>query len=236
MQLRGPSSRFFCVGAEDGQEAIINEGDLLSDEEMMANAFSSSMTASETVEARGILKSKPVFLNIYHLHSNWERTNQVAGQFLGLGGAFHAGVEIAGTEWTYGCEGVSENEPRRHPENIYAESIRIGETDLSSDDIANIVRKLQDVWRGEDYDMLRHNCCSFSRELCKELVGKPIPAWVDRLAHLASSTGLHQLNGVLDIETMGLNLTREVTDRDTWSEMSSPESSPANREARWMCA
>merc|ERR1719282_274777 len=37
-------------------------------------------------------------------------------------------------------------------------------------------------WLGEDYDLLRKNCCHFSNEFAKRLGVGPIPNWVLNLA------------------------------------------------------
>jgi hypothetical protein len=122
-----------------------------------------------------------VILNVYHLNDDWSQSNFFSSEVLGFGGAFHVGVEILGNEWTYGTGGVSCAEPRNHSIHVFNQSIVMGETDYSPEDISSIVRQMQEEWQGDDYDLLMHNCCSFAGALCLRLVGDSIPAWVDRL-------------------------------------------------------
>lgn len=81
----------------------------------------------------------------------------------------------------------------------------MGETHFSPEEIANIIRDLERGWRGEDYDMLSRNCCSFSNTLCEKLVGQHIPAWVDRLAKIASAAK-SGIDGIIDVERIAVNL------------------------------
>jgi hypothetical protein len=220
LQIHGSPYRIACSSADEW----IETDDTIEDD--MVDKSNPDLIVSLPIsiwEGRQPVRNntcQPVYLNIYHLNGNWERTNRFTGQFLGLGGAFHAGVEILGTEWSYGERGVSESEPRRHPENIYAQSIHMGDTYLSAKEISDVIEKLQDKWRGVDYDLFKNNCCSFSRTLCKKLVGKPIPGWVDRFAQIASTTGL-EADWALDSDLLGFNLQTQAS----WSSEGSSSSS-----------
>mmetsp|Transcript_17209 Transcript_17209/g.37030 ORF Transcript_17209/g.37030 Transcript_17209/m.37030 type:complete len:278 (-) Transcript_17209:785-1618(-) len=101
-------------------------------------------------------------------------------------GAFHAGVEINGQEWSFGfCElgsGVFSCQPSQCPGHTYRECLPMGATKLSSHDVAEVIVKLTQQWQGPDYDLLVHNCCHFSAALCQALQVKRVPAWVTNLA------------------------------------------------------
>lgn len=132
-----------------------------------------------------------VYLNVYHLSDDWLHSNQVSNQIFGIGGAFHAGIEVHGVEWTYGDEGISCNDPRTHQVHVYHESILLGETPWSANQVVDHVKRLQRFWQGEEYDVLEKNCCNFSDSLSQELVGEHIPAWVTRFPHIASKAAEH---------------------------------------------
>eukprot|EP00928_Gymnodinium_smaydae_P074277 TRINITY_DN57344_c0_g1_i1.p1 TRINITY_DN57344_c0_g1~~TRINITY_DN57344_c0_g1_i1.p1 ORF type:complete len:358 (+),score=33.65 TRINITY_DN57344_c0_g1_i1:46-1119(+) len=107
-------------------------------------------------------------------------------------GAFHAAVEIGGVEWSYGYNdsetrtGVFDCEPKKCDMHIYRESIEMGRTNLSSDEVDELLYRLQKEWLGHQYDLLRRNCCVFSDTFCQELGVGPIPA---RIRNLAAAGG-----------------------------------------------
>lgn len=140
----------------------------------------------------------PVHLNVYHLNNEWQKSNQISKQLFGLGGAFHAGIEVHGVEWAYGDEGISSNDPRTHEVHVYHESIQLGETDLSADEVVTLVKKMKRDWLGQEYHMLDRNCCNFADVFSQELVGEPIPSWVTRFPHIASQAAAH-LDEVIDV-------------------------------------
>mmetsp|Transcript_66417 Transcript_66417/g.122699 ORF Transcript_66417/g.122699 Transcript_66417/m.122699 type:complete len:263 (-) Transcript_66417:43-831(-) len=148
-----------------------------------------------------------VMLNVYDLNATWLSANNILKEVLQIGGAFHAGVEVHGMEFTYGCDGVTDNFPKCHDVHIYRQTVIMGRTDHSPESVqATIDERLVPAWKGDEYNMLNHNCVSFCRYLCYLLVGLPIPGWVDRLAKLASSNGMDKI-----IENV-LNMRPDSTD------------------------
>lgn len=135
----------------------------------------------ETWSPRG----SQVYLNIYHLDESWSDTN-VMSTSIGLGGAFHAGVEIHGREWTYGMSGIECGEPRSHQVHVYHDSICLGETSLTVRDVEALVRGMRSDWHGQDYHLFENNCTTFADAFSVELVGDHIPGWVGRLPQIAS--------------------------------------------------
>eukprot|EP00928_Gymnodinium_smaydae_P025403 TRINITY_DN20234_c0_g1_i1.p1 TRINITY_DN20234_c0_g1~~TRINITY_DN20234_c0_g1_i1.p1 ORF type:complete len:143 (-),score=24.98 TRINITY_DN20234_c0_g1_i1:107-535(-) len=59
----------------------------------------------------------------------------------------------------------------------------MGHTELSQDEVQEILEDLCDEWRGIEYDLLRKNCCHFSEEFCRRLGVGPFPTWVLNLAN-----------------------------------------------------
>eukprot|EP00927_Polykrikos_kofoidii_P002101 TRINITY_DN10814_c0_g1_i1.p1 TRINITY_DN10814_c0_g1~~TRINITY_DN10814_c0_g1_i1.p1 ORF type:complete len:288 (-),score=38.92 TRINITY_DN10814_c0_g1_i1:231-1055(-) len=101
-------------------------------------------------------------------------------------GAFHAGVQVFGRELSYGYNGsgsgVFSCEPKKCTDHIFRESVAMGETELNEDDVDDLVKRLTKEWRGAGYDLLHHNCCTFSNVICEHLGVGPLPPWVTNLA------------------------------------------------------
>ncbi|GFR48623.1 hypothetical protein Agub_g10537 [Astrephomene gubernaculifera] len=127
----------------------------------------------------------PVTLNVYDLapHNNWT-------YWCGVG-IFHSGVEVYGVEYAYGghdydYSGVFATNPRDAPgQVIFRESIPMGETELSQQEIHHLVQRMGNEYKGNNYHLLQRNCNHFANDLCTQLVGKEAPSWVNRLAGIA---------------------------------------------------
>mmetsp|Transcript_4840 Transcript_4840/g.9885 ORF Transcript_4840/g.9885 Transcript_4840/m.9885 type:complete len:221 (-) Transcript_4840:66-728(-) len=102
-------------------------------------------------------------------------------------GAFHCGVEIFGWEYGYSNEGIYYCPPRECKGHTFCESIHLGRTKLSQDEVFELLGMLEVRWPGNTYDLLQHNCCHFSNEFCKELNVGAVP---ERIMNLASA-GAH---------------------------------------------
>lgn len=92
---------------------------------------------------------------------------------IGLG-VFHSGVEIFGTEFAYGGHpyaftGVFEIQPRDHDELgdqfRFRQSIQIGHTDFTEDDVRRLVEEIGNQFRGDRYHLMNNNCNHFSSSL-----------------------------------------------------------------------
>jgi hypothetical protein len=143
----------------------------------------------ETWSPRGSM----VYLNIYHLDDSWSETNKVSNRF-GLGGAFHAGIEVHGVEWTFGMNGIYHGEPRSHQVHVYHDSVPLGGTSMSAYEVEALIADMRSAWQGEDYHMFEHNCCNFADALSQEVVGGSIPQWVGRLPQIAAKATALGLN------------------------------------------
>jgi hypothetical protein len=120
----------------------------------------------------------------------WLATDNRWAYYLGLG-AFHTGVEVCGSEWTFGFHsydttGVFSSEPRAAPGAVFRESLLIGYSKLSAAQIDAVIEALARRYPGNAYHMLTRNCVTFCDELCFALTGRRAPGWTNRLPTLAS--------------------------------------------------
>eukprot|EP00929_Paragymnodinium_shiwhaense_P090022 TRINITY_DN5024_c0_g1_i4.p1 TRINITY_DN5024_c0_g1~~TRINITY_DN5024_c0_g1_i4.p1 ORF type:complete len:298 (-),score=68.61 TRINITY_DN5024_c0_g1_i4:243-1067(-) len=128
----------------------------------------------------------PVVLHIYDVtgHDAITGVNK-ALKLIGTG-AFHGGVEVYGTEWSFGyCEdgsGVFSCPPRGCDAHSFRQSVDMGATALTEAQVNGLIQRMTAEWPGTGYDLLRRNCCTFSDTLCVELGVGHAPAWVNNLA------------------------------------------------------
>lgn len=62
----------------------------------------------------------------------------------------------------------------------------MGTTDFTKEEIEQIVLLMGREFRGVDYHLMNKNCNSFSSKFSKTICGEDIPAWVNRLAYVAT--------------------------------------------------
>jgi len=142
-------------------------------------------------------KGLPVLLNIYdvsqedsiHKLNKWLAHKNSPLKF---GGVFHAGVEVNGLEWSFGMSlsetmpGVSCCEPREHPAHRFRQTVHLRNTRMTPEDISDLISQLLEEYPGDDYDLLRRNCCHFADDFARRLGAGKIPRWVHRLARFGA--------------------------------------------------
>lgn len=136
-----------------------------------------------------------VNLHIYDVVGNvaFEYMNNVF-RMLGTG-AFHVAIEVFGDEWSYGfsddspgCTGLFNCAPGENKDyGHHRETILLGTTPKPASEVDEILDELRKSWKGEDYDLLHHNCCHFSDAFARLLGVGGIPAWVLSLANTGGS-------------------------------------------------
>jgi len=128
-----------------------------------------------------------VTLHIYDLLENVAA--QGVNSFLAAvgAGAFHAGVEVHGIEWSFAAAGAGDKPddsgifhcpPKGCSGHHYRDSLSMGKTARSAQDVAKILDIMGQEWKGGKYDLLRKNCCHFCDAFCQELGVGAIPSWV----------------------------------------------------------
>lgn len=112
-------------------------------------------------------------------------------------GAFHCGVEVYGWEWSYSFAvrgrdiiqgtGIFCCRPRDCGGHTYSQSVIMGQSPMSEDDVVELIRRLEEEWAVQDYDLLTHNCCHFANNLCIKLGVGAIPEWVLNLPRVGAA-------------------------------------------------
>ncbi|KAJ6946996.1 deSI-like protein [Populus alba x Populus x berolinensis] len=172
---------------------------------------SSSSTSSEKEQSNGGSSRVMLYLNIYDLTP----INNYLYWF-GLG-IFHSGIEVHGMEYGFGAHeyptsGVFEVEPRSCPGFIFRRSVLLGSTNMSRSEFRSFIEHLSAKYHGDTYHLIAKNCNHFTDEACKQLTGKPIPGWVNRMAQLGSFC-----NCLLP-ESIQITAVRHLPDHPTFSD------------------
>lgn len=132
-----------------------------------------------------------VWVNVYDLgeSATLQRTNTISKMF--GAGVYHAGVEVFGTEWSYGCmrspgTGVFNCKPRTAVGHTYRSTTKMGFTKLAQPQVTRLLDKLSAEWPGLDYHLINKNCLHFCNVFSQQLGVGRIPAWVDRVGRTAA--------------------------------------------------
>jgi hypothetical protein len=131
-----------------------------------------------------------VRMNVYDLGTDFKV--QTVNGILGMlgSGVYHAAIEVYGLEWSYGyCvegTGVFRSAPRECQAHSYRSSEVLGTVETTRHDVEELLRVMSAEWQGQDYDLLRRNCCHFSDAFARRLGTKPLPSWVLSAARLGA--------------------------------------------------
>lgn len=174
-------------------------------------------------EGRG---GAPVTVHVYHVTGEQHRFMKGANKIMRLlgTGAYHAGVEVYGQEWSFGYSengtGIMRYMPQCCSPHRYYKSIEMGVTFLEPREVLQLIHSMAEQWIGQDYDLLRKNCCDFSDALCVELGVGELPRWVmslaDAGASLSDGAGYMQRGKVLKgaKRMMGFQVPQTMGPRD----------------------
>jgi hypothetical protein len=135
---------------------------------------------------RGARRKEKVYLNVYDLTPYNDYVH-----FAGLG-AYHSGLEVYGREYSFGghefsSTGVFVCETKSAPGARFQQSIEVGETDLSAAEVQSLVDSMSAEWAGNSYHLLTRNCNSFTNALCKRMLNRRAPFWINRLACIGNA-------------------------------------------------
>lgn len=82
--------------------------------------------------------------------------------------------------------GVFEVEPKSCPGFVYRRTVWLGTTNMSRTEFRSFMEHLAGKYHGDTYHLISKNCNHFTDDVCKQLTGKAIPGWVNRLARLGT--------------------------------------------------
>uniref|UniRef100_A0A383W0G7 PPPDE domain-containing protein n=1 Tax=Tetradesmus obliquus TaxID=3088 RepID=A0A383W0G7_TETOB len=168
-----------------------------------------------------------VLLNVYDVtstpgdpKSTTVRLNRITRE-LGLGGVFHGAIQIGATaqlgspepvEFSFGwCErgtGVYAVHACQNPMYQFRETISLGSTPKSMEQVRGIIQELKLTWPGHSYDLLTRNCCHFCEDLAARLQVAPVPGWLNRFAVGAAATVSMTQETVKTVQEIGQELGR----------------------------
>lgn len=125
-------------------------------------------------------------------------------------GVYHSGLVVYDTEFTYGGgagggTGIHSHRPTKlgQAEWRFRESLQLGSTDLSREQIRALVAELKNSpdWRASDYNLTLKNCNHFTTAFAAKL-GLAVPSWVNRAARVGGALGLGpgKQSGAVDLE------------------------------------
>lgn len=150
-------------------------------------------SSSSSSMAQGMYTPVEAHVHVYNLRGVGNANDTL--QSLGLGGAYHIGIELFGVEWSYGwlasqnpSSGVYAVLPMRSPVGIYRESISLGHiTTHSARDTWRLLSHIAGRWLGTEYHPFSHNCLHFCKDICRRLGIPEPPGWTHRLADVADT-------------------------------------------------
>lgn len=141
---------------------------------------------------RATAEAVPVYVNVYHLIDVAVNRQLMAGAM----GVFHSGVQIFGTEYSFGSpadpaetSGVFTAEPMNAVGSLHSHNF-VGCTALSAERFHTLLARAKCEWPTVAYHVLGNNCNAFCEWFCallattEELV---FPSWVNRLSNLGDT-------------------------------------------------
>lgn len=148
-------------------------------------------------------ESSEVVLYIYDLTQGMAA--MMSQMLLGrqIEGIWHTAVVVYGREYFFGSQGITSCAPGTTVIGQPQRKQVIGQTFIPHSVFTDYVRGLaESTFRGSRYSLLKHNCNTFSEDLCQFLCGVGIPKYILDLPQEFLSTPLGQTLGPL-IESLG---------------------------------
>ena len=127
------------------------------------------------------IQATKVLLNIYDLSPNNDYLFPIG---MGL---HHSGVEISGREYSYGSQGgIYDGPPKDAGGARYRCTLELGTFDGGQKELNRALDELRHRggFGSNGYNLIRRNCNHFCNALVWQLLRKPIPAYVNRLANV----------------------------------------------------
>lgn len=145
-----------------------------------------------------------VSVHLYDLSDALANLNAVSVDLMGFGGALHVGLEVFGVEWSFGTGGVSSSQPKQNRHYNYRQTVSMGRTFLSAEEVDRLINDMAREWPGSRYELWSKNCGTFCNELAERLGVGSLPEWTTRLAEAGGQSStvrriadLIQRNGLM---------------------------------------
>ncbi|XP_062234633.1 desumoylating isopeptidase 1-like [Platichthys flesus] len=156
--------------------------------------------------------SFPVKLYVYDLSRGMAR--QLSAAMLGkhLDGIWHTAVVVHGKEFFFVGEGINSCSPGDTPLGGPDCVVDLGLTEVPLEIFMEYLTSLaESTYSSDKYNLLEHNCNTFSNEVAQFLTGKKIPSYITDLPSEVLSTpfgqALRPLLDSININPGGSNIT-----------------------------
>lgn len=164
---------------DKAMEAILSEHTLDVDDSPLGSALRNSWLSQKQLGGK---RNHQVWLHIYDLDPVVAKLNDYALRAVGMG-AFHCGVEVLGDEWFFAWgdddsseTGVLFTEPKSHQVHVYKESIDMGKSPLTQNEVKTVISNAMEAWPTNSYNIVNRNCVHFAEDLLLRLqVPEPFP-------------------------------------------------------------
>lgn len=88
----------------------------------------------------------------------------------------------------------------------------MGKTRMSKKEVDALIGRLMREWPGRRYDILEHNCCHFSAELCRRLGVGSLPDWVTSLARVGADLRNFPHTFPQDVQDLAIHGLKDMVD------------------------
>jgi len=141
-----------------------------------------------------------VLLNVYDLSPS-------NGYLFPIGmGLHHTGVEISGQEYSYGSQGgIYDGPPKQAPGAQFRCQLDMGTFDGGTKELNRALDELRHNggFGGNSYNLIRKNCNHFCNALVWQLLRRPIPPYINRLANVGDCCSCLLPNELLNDSPVG---------------------------------
>lgn len=149
---------------------------------------------------------KDVWVHIYHCDPYTGFLNRMVLKSSEIG-IYHAGVEVYGEEWSFQyfqdtwndstISGLIRCHPKRMNGYEYQESVNLGPTALTVEEVDSLLLEMNKEWPANSYHLTRRNCLTFANHLSTSLKPqKEFPPWI--LGILEASNKRAPVDAVVD--------------------------------------
>lgn len=124
-----------------------------------------------------------VYLRVYDLSNGAMKKFSPLVLNCSVAGVWHSSVVVYGTECYFGQKrGISGCKPGCYNHNaVPVRIIYMGLTEIKPEVFVEYLKGIESRYRSIDYSLTRHNCNTFTNELCQFLLGKEIPDYIKNI-------------------------------------------------------